>query len=140
MGYIHIVFMGIFSKKMVELEVKKKKFNLKILLYTLIVLNIINIIDAVTTYIGVGFRGFIEQNNLYASLFQNIGMLPSTVLKLATIPLFSIIMYKITKYYCEDSLEKFNESIRIGTIYTIPAMIITLNFSRAIVNNIMLLV
>jgi len=123
----------------IEIEKKQKRFNLKILLYTLIVLNIINIIDAVTTYIGIGFRGFIEQNNLYAYLFQSIGMMPSTVLKLIIIPLFSIIMYKITKHYCEDSLERFNESVRIGTIYTIPTMLITLNFSRAIINNLILL-
>ena len=67
-------------------------------------------------------------------------MIPSAMVAIVTITLFSIIMYKIAKHYCEDSLERFNESIRIGTIYTIPAMIITLNFSSAIINNIMLLV
>ena len=121
------------------MEIEQKKFNLKILLYTLIVLNVINIIDAVTTYIGVGFMGFIEQNKNYAYLIESLGFGTASLLKLTSIALFSIILYKITKHYCEDSLERFNESKRIGTIYTIPAVIITLNFMLVIINNIMLL-
>jgi len=115
-----------------------KRFNLKVLFYVLIVLNIINLIDVITTHIGMN-KGFIEQNNLYAYLFQTIGLTQSMIVRVLSIILFSVIFYKLVEYYCKDSLRRFNESIRIGYIYTIPLIVITINFTLAIINNIKLL-
>ena len=121
------------------MEIKKNKFNLKILLYTLIVLNILNLIDVIITQIGVGYRGFIEQNNFLVYSFDKIGMINTHILKIIIGIIFAILIYKLVKYFCEDSLERFNASKKIGWIYTFPIMLMVIIFSKDVLNNLILL-
>ena len=135
--------MGLFGKNMVEVEVKQKKFNPKILFYILVCVNVVNLIDAITTYIATN-KGYQELNPILNSLFQAHGILPHLILKVLIVGLGSIVLYKVfiliqnTDYKDFKKFKTINPYI-VGKTYSIVMLILTISLSLISLNNLMLL-
>ena len=97
----------------------------------LILFNVLNIIDKITTYYGVK-QGFWEQNIITAKFFGIIGILPTLILQVFIGLISSLLIYLVI----------INISIKIkhiDKIIALPIIFLSLIYFEAVINNTRLL-
>ena len=98
----------------------------------LVVFNILNVIDKVTTYYGIQ-QGLGEYNARVSYFFNNYGLLPMTIFQIFFLIVSSILIYL--------SIIKISERIKSApTITTIPIMFLIGTYFNAVINNVRLLI
>ena len=101
------------------------------LLVVLVLFNVLNIIDKVTTYIGMNM-GFGELNKQVVFLFSQYGLLLTSVLQIVLVIGCSIIFYGLIK--------KLSERVKIiYPISIIPLLFLIASYSGAVINNMRLI-
>ena len=105
----------------------------------LIILNILNVADSITTYIGM-HGPFYETNNFAVLLFSNFGFLWGNIIKVALVLAFSVLLYSFIKRL-NDAPAKFSSYIKTTNyIYFITMGLISVNFLFAVISNARLLI
>mgnify|MGYP001561687074 CR=1 len=107
-----------------------KKF-LFLFLVVLIVFNILNIIDKITTYIGVT-NGLGESNQRILYFFNNYGFLSVTIFQILFV-LFSSTLIYLSVYKISERLKYFSLA------FTIPILFLINIYSKAVINNLRLI-
>jgi len=109
----------------------KKISLLALFFFLLVVFNILNIVDKVTTYYGIQL-GLGEQNVITIKFFNLIGILPTLILLTFVGVIASLSIY--------SSIVKLSPKIKhIEKIFILPTIFLSLIYFEAVINNMRLL-
>lgn len=99
-----------------------------LLIFSLLVFNILNFFDKLTTYIAMNLGGFIELNSKAVHYFSTYGLLQGILLQFVVGLIFSILIFYITLKFLK--LVYLRIPIIMGYFYVI------INYSIAVFGNI----
>lgn len=106
-----------------------RKIFFSLFLLFLIVFNLLNIIDKVTTYTAMSQGGFIELNQRAVYFFNLYGLLPAIIVQLVVVIAGSTLLY--------FGINKLSEKVKYIHLYaSIPFVFLIVTYSEAVINNI----
>ena len=108
---------------------KEKKNFSRYLLYVIILFNLLNLIDKVTTYFGLR-KGFVESNQITINLITSYGIANAMILQFIMGVIVSFVIYFIIKIFQDY---KYTLSTIGGFSY------LSVAYFMALINNISLL-
>lgn len=103
------------------------KFSEIALLASVIIFNLLNFLDKLTTYFGMQM-GFIEQNNIASNLFYEYGLLQGVLIQFFVAMAGSIIIYFV--------LIKSLKFLAVRIPMLLGYVYVTINYFLAVVSNV----
>lgn len=104
-----------------------KKF-LFLFFVILVLFNVLNIIDKITTYYAINL-GFVELNPRTIELFNSIGLLPTLLFQVYVFLVFSLLLFLIVTNFS-------NRIKHLDKFATIPILFLIIPYLDAVIDNI----
>lgn len=107
---------------------------MKKVIFALVCLNILNILDGITTYIAL-HGPFYETNKFAVGIFSSFGLLLGNILKIGIILFFSICIFYFLKWI-NTSVNKFPFWVKAtNNVYFLVSLALSFNFFTAVIQN-----